>query len=110
MSLPRKCYRGTIYLITHGEASIIRRRTPQVRNEGEINEIHQVQPPIEQEPSRLPVLRNKIGILVAGETKGVDEEETEDHQDAGQDAPPQFLVHHCFDGLFALRQAFDGEV
>ena len=101
---------GAAHLIGHGKTPVVASRTPDVTDEREINQIDEVEPPIEKEPSRLPVVRNKVRIFAAGEAEGVDEEEAKDDEDAPEDAPPELLVHHGFDRLLPLDQVLDRQV
>lgn len=101
---------GETYLVAHGEASVVCRRPPQVCNECNVEQIDQVQPPIQHEPPRLPVLWNEVGLATSGEGKAVNEEEGEDDQDGAKNTPGQFLVHHGLDLLSPLDQLLDGRV
>lgn len=56
------------------------------------------------------MLGHEVGGGAFGEGEGVEEEEGEDDDDGGEDAPPEFLVHHRLDGLFALEEVFHGEI
>lgn len=46
----------------------------------------------------------KVWCGGSGECEAIDEEESEDDNDTGQDAPPQLLVHGGLDVLFALHE------
>ena len=94
------------YLIAHGEATIVIRRSPQVCHERDISQVNQIQPAIQHEPARLPVGWRKVLAAHAGEREAVEEEEGEDHEDGGQDAVPQFAVHGRLDVLLARDEIF----
>lgn len=84
----------------------MRRRSPQICNKHNVEQIYKVQPSIKHKPPSLPVLRNKVIKVPAGKDEGVDEEETKDHDDASQNTPPKLLVHHRFDALLSVDQIF----
>jgi len=46
----------------------------------------------------------ETGIAATRKSKGVDEKETEDHDDAGQNTPPQLLVHQRFGLLLSIDE------
>lgn len=75
-------------LIRHSKAPVVSGGTPDVRDPSHISEIDQIQPAVEYEPPRLPVEWHIIGIARRSERKAVEEEESEDDQDADQNAPP----------------------
>lgn len=81
------------YLITHSKASIVRRGAPEVSDERNVEEVHQVQPAVQNKPSSFPVIRHKVSVAMTSKVEGVDEEEAEDDNDAAKDAPPKLLVH-----------------
>jgi hypothetical protein len=68
------------YLVTHGEASVVVRWSPQVRHESHIRQIHQVQPSVQHKPSRLPMRGRKVFVVDSDESEGIEEEETKDDQ------------------------------
>lgn len=70
------------YLVTHGESSVVRGRSPQVGHKPNVEEVHNVEPAVQDEPTGLPVIRDKAGVTAASEGDRVEEEETEDHDDA----------------------------
>ena len=53
---------------------------------------------------------HKVWIFPSGEAERVEEEESKDDDDATQDAPPQLLVHHCFNALLPLQQVLRCEI
>lgn len=93
---------GETYFVAHGESSIVDGRPPEIGNETDIKEIHEVQPTVEDKPAGLPMVGHEAGVATRGEGEGVEEEEGEDDKDAAEDAPPQFLVHQGFDVLLAV--------
>jgi hypothetical protein len=76
------------HLIGHGEAAVVGRGSPDVGDKGDVEEVDQVEPAVEDEPARLPVRRDKVDVALAGERPAVDEEEGEDDNDAHEDTPP----------------------
>lgn len=96
------------HLITHGEATIIRCWTPHIGDEGDVEEVYEVEPAVEDEPAGGPVGRDEVLLAGTGESPAVDEEEHEDDQDAGENAPPKLAVHGGLDGLAALREVLHG--
>ena len=98
------------YLIRHSEAPVVSCRPPHVRDKRYIEEVHQVQPAIQDKPSALPVVRYEIFIALSGEDPAVNKEKDEDDDDADEDAVPEFPVHCSFDGLLALHEVFGSEV
>jgi len=92
------------YLVTHGEAAIIRRRAPHVRHESDVREVDEIEPAVENKPAGRPVRGHEVLVALAGESPAVDEEEDENHNNRSEDAPPEFLVHGRFDGLLALHE------
>lgn len=99
-----------MYLIAHRESPVVSCGSPQVCNVGEVDKVDEVQPSVENEPSRFPVIRDEVRIISSREREGVEEEEAKDHDDATQDAPPQFLVHQGLDALLSIQQIFHGEI
>ena len=89
------------YFVAHSETSVIGCRTPEIGYICYIAQIDEIEPAVEDEPARLPMIRYEIWIVPAGKGEGVEEEEGEDYHDAAEDAPPKLLVHHGFDVLFA---------
>lgn len=81
-------------------------RSPQVCNEHNVKEIHDVQPPVQHKPPSLPVLRNEILNVLAHKDKRVEEEEPKYHYNASQDAPPELLIHHRLYSLLSVDQIF----
>ena len=73
---------GRSYLVAHGEATVVDRRPPEVRHVRDVEQIDQVQPSVQDEPARLPVLGHKVRIAPPGESKGVDEEKSKYDDDA----------------------------
>ena len=51
---------------------------------------------------------HKVGIVPRGKGERIEEEECKDDENASEDAPPQLLVHHGFDGLLARQQVILG--
>lgn len=98
------------YLVTHGEAAVVRRRSPEVGNKAHIREVDQVEPTVQHEPTGLPVSRSKVRIAGAGEGKRVEEKEAEDDKDAAKNAPPESLVHEELDALLAVDKVLHREV
>ena len=97
--------RGLIpYLITHRESSVVGGRSPQVGNEGNVEQVHQVEPTVQYKPPGLPVLWHEAGFTAARKRKRVDEKEPENHDNADQNAPPQLLVHHRLGLLFPVDE------
>lgn len=98
-----------MYLVAHRESSVVSCRSPEVGNVGDVDKIDEIKPSVKNEPSRLPMIWDKVRVVSFRKSKRVQEEEAKDDDDAGQDAPPQLLVHHCLDVLFSLEQIFHGE-
>lgn len=98
------------YLIAHCKSPIIDRWSPEIGNICNVHQIHQVEPPIQNEPPGLPVVRYKIWIPPSSKGKGVQKEEAENDHDTAQYAPPEFLVHHGLDALFSLKKILHGSI
>lgn len=98
------------YLIAHCEPPVINRRPPEVSNEGDVEEVDQVQPSIQDEPPRLPVIRDESGVAPRSKGEGVEEEEGEYNQDTAQNTPPELLVHHSLDILLPVKQILHRKV
>ncbi len=77
-----------LYLIAHRESSVVRCGSPEIGNVGDVDKIDEVQPSVEDEPSRLPMIGDEIRVVSSREGKRVEEEEAKDNNDAGQNAPP----------------------
>lgn len=101
---------SALYLVTHGETSIVGSWSPQVGHEADVEQIDQVQPAIKNEPPGLPVLWHKAGINSASKGEGVDEKEAENHNDAAEDAPPQLLVHQRLSLLLPVDEILHGGI
>ncbi len=99
---------GSPYLVAHGESSIVGCRPPEVGHVSNIKQINQIQPSIQDEPTRLPMLRHEVGIAPPRKGEGVDEEKSKYHHDAAQDAPPEFPVHERLHALFSLHEILHG--
>ena len=67
------------YLITHSKTSIVSRWPPKIRYKGNIKEVDQIQPTIQNEPSRLPMFRSEIRISSSGKCETVEKEKPKDH-------------------------------
>lgn len=87
VTAPKVKQRST-HLIAHSEPPIVDRRPPKICHERDIKEIDEIQPPIQDEPPRLPMIRDKTRIAPRSEGKGVEEEKGEYDQNAAQNAPP----------------------
>lgn len=94
----------TPYLITHGETSVVGSGSPQVGDKANVEQIHQVEPAIQHEPPRFPVLGHKAGIAAAGKGKGVEKEEAKDDDDTDENAPPEFFVHQRLGLLLPINE------
>lgn len=52
----------------------------------------------------------EVGSRSTSECEAVDEEETEDDNDAGENTPPEPLVHRGLDMLLTFHEILHGEV
>lgn len=95
------------YLVTHGESTVVRRWQPHVANKCNVGEIDNVQPSVKDEPSCLPVLWNKVGVVDASECDTIEEEESEYDSNAHEDTDPKLAVHACLDVLLTLCEILD---
>ena len=94
------------YFITHGKPPVISRRSPEVGDKGNVEEVDEIEPSVEDEPSRLPMFWDKVCLAPSGKGEGVYEEEAKDDHDGAEDAPPELFVHHSFSFLFAVDEVF----
>ena len=97
---------GGSYLVAHGESTIVGCGSPKICDESNVEKIHKIQPTVENEPAGLPVVRHEIGVVSSSKGERIEEEESENGQNATQDAPPKSAVHHGLDGLFAVNKIF----
>ena len=76
------------YFITHCKSSIVGCRKPHVANESHVSKIYKVQPAVQDEPSRWPVVWNKVRIMNPSKGEAVEEKESEDGEDGYKYAVP----------------------
>ena len=67
------CGRGRkeIYFVTHGESPVIGCGAPEIGYVCYIAKIDKIEPAVEHEPARLPVIGYEIWVVAAGEGEGV---------------------------------------
>ncbi|KAI6757369.1 hypothetical protein HG531_003194 [Fusarium graminearum] len=96
--------------VTHGEATVVRRRAPEIRNPCYIGKVDNIQPAIKDEPSCLPVEWDEVGVASRGKCKAVEEEETKDDHDTDENSPPELSIHGFFGMLLSLAEILEGPV
>ena len=106
-------------LIRHGESFVICCWTDDVDYRRKDNQIQNIQPSVEKEPtislsytprcgpSRLPILRRKVISSTLRKRRDIQEKERKQHQDTPQKQSPNPFIHRHLDSLFSLRKISD---
>ena len=102
--------RTRTYLVAHSEPSVVDCWTPEIGDKGDVEEIDNVKPSIQDEPSGFPVVGDEIGVTSGGKGKGVEEEKAKDYHYTAKDTPPELLIHERFDTLFSFEQILHCEI